>query len=260
MGIRGGTGGTGFARISSACRAFGGCPSSRLIALISSDSCCSSRGISAAVVRNCAAAFATSRSVVTPPVARCCVRSQALLRDPDVVACDPQQGLCAAQLDVVARDLGQVAEQRVPPSLVRHLHRGGRGLHRSSHLAPQVEFPRSVEPDLVDIERVQMRTPDTADIAARGAVGAKGIGRIGEHPDIACLLSRVRAVGVERRKLRRTRHAKLGAGFRNANGGDLHVQILARDAAFQAGEYRIVEQVPPVRVDRFGDRHAAEPG
>ena len=101
-----------------------------------------------------------------------------------------------------------------------------------------------------------MRASDAADVAAGGAVGAECVGRVGEHADIARLLPRVGAIGIQRRKLRRTYHAELGAGFGDPHGGHLHIEVLAGDAAFQPGEHRIIEQVPPVRIDRFGDRHA----
>ena len=70
--------------------ALGGCPSSRLSALMSSPPAAAGAGSARSVVRSCAEAWATSRSVVTPPAARCCVNLRFFAWQSNVVAGDLQ--------------------------------------------------------------------------------------------------------------------------------------------------------------------------
>ena len=113
---------------------------------------------------------------------------QALLGGLDVVPRDLQQQLVAAQLDVVARQLGEAGDQRGAPEFGRCLDRRGCRFDRAPHPAPHVDLPRGVEPHLVDVECIDRAAGDAARGAARRAVGAERGRRLGEHADIARLL------------------------------------------------------------------------
>ena len=119
------------------------------------DSCCSSVGIWARMLSTWAAAFSTSRPFCTAVLL-------SLLRDLEDVAInlqivigDPDLGLNTAQLDVVARQFSEARNQRVAALILGLIDlRVGR-LDLPADLAPQVEFPGSVEPDIVIVDRAE---------------------------------------------------------------------------------------------------------
>ena len=89
--------------------------------------------------------------------------------DLEIVIGDPDLGLDAAQLDVVAREFRQTGDQRVAALVGGLIDRRVGGFDLAADLAPQVKFPGCIEADIVVIDRGDMR-------AARLAAPARPAG------------------------------------------------------------------------------------
>ena len=183
----------------------------------------------------------------------------AFLREPkhvaidlEIVVGDPDLGLHAAQLDVVARQFGEARDQRVA-ALVGGLIDGGvGGFDLPADLAPQVQFPGCIEADIVVVDR--------ADIGRRAA-------RRHQHAQqaddavLAIQLAGIFRIAVDRREFRGGRHAALEPALGQPDRRGPHVEIGGGDAMLQIGQDRIAKHRPPCRIrwrrqSRIGNRSA----
>ncbi len=73
--------------------------------------------------------------------------------DLEIVIGDPDLGLDAAQLDVVARQFRQTRDQRVAALIGGLIDRCVGGFDLPADLAPQVQFPGCIEADIVVVDR-----------------------------------------------------------------------------------------------------------
>ena len=168
---------------------------------------------------------------------------QNLLLDLQIVRCDFELALRAAQLNIVARRLRQGRCERAAPLFLRQIDLRIGGLDLATDLAPDVELPGRVEARGVIIDR-------------RNSDGVAA-GQRREQADDAVLaieLALILAGPVEGRQLGRGGDAALEATLRDAYGCGFNVEIGGGDALLEIGEDRIVERLPPRRVDRLRDR------
>jgi hypothetical protein len=122
-----------------------------------------------------------------------------------IVQGDGVNGLGSAQLYVVARHLGHGRHQQVAPRIGLALYRGVRGLDRTAHAPPQVEFPGSVETGLPEVERSgslgagRHRHPGAGSIGAGGRAGRRSDhAGFAQHAVGAGLLARQGGVALQR--------------------------------------------------------------
>ena len=170
----------------------------------------------------------------------------AFLRKPEHVAInleivigDPDLGLDAAQLDVVARQFREARDQRVAALIGGLIDRGVGGFDLPADLAPQVQFPGCIEADIVVVDR--------ADIG-RGLPGGTSSAQQADDAVLAVQLAGIFRIAVDRREFRGGRDAALKPALGQPDRCGPHVEIGGGDATLEIGQDRIAKHRPPRRI------------
>ena len=222
-------------------------------------------GICASVVLSCACALATSRVVVTPPAARCCVSFRLSGRSPRCRA-HPQLGLDTRAAVMPSR----AASARLISNTPRRASPDAPGRTRartrpSGGSCPTDPVPNSrrTRPDRRRTHRTPME-PRTARHAAGDAAEAPERDRcaLANSPTIGRLLTRV----YDAAALTFGSPAAAAMSYCardlliDPQRGDLDIEVFVSRPAVPARSAGIVEQRPPVGIDRrfnrFADRRA----
>ena len=133
------------------------------------------------------------------------------------------------------------------------------GFHAALHPAPDIGLPTGVEAELIQADWLRQWGGQGAGKATGGAPGTVRRGGLrcaateqGDHAAPALCLMRHIEVAIDHRQKGRPGHSGLAACFGQMQGGHLHVQIGADDAAFQLGQFGIAKQRPPGIGHRLG--------
>ena len=148
---------------------------------------------------------------------------------------DVDQGLGAAQLDVVVCHLRQRGDEGRAPLVLGSYDLSIGGFDLSADVAPEIQFPRGVESGGVVVERRDRR-------------------RVGDqafYPVLAKEFPLVFPRPVHGRQFRRSGDASLSAAFRDLHRCGQHVEIGGGDALFQPGQDGIAKHLPPHRIRRL---------
>jgi len=155
-----------------------------------------------------------------------------------VLFSDVELRLGTAQLQVVARDLGGHGDTHGLPVIPGGGHLGPGLFPQAARMSPEVDLPGGIEAGLPVLVGVGWRA-EGGHLAVR-AIGFSGIGGAGAEP----------------RHQPRASDAECRPALGHARGGCLQIQAGPRGPALQAGQDRIIQQVPP----GYGHRAAFQPG
>ena len=173
-----------------------------------------------------------------------------ILVDLDVGEVDADLVLRAAQLHVIARQFGEVRHQGVAPALGRAVGLCLRGLDRSAHPAPKIEFPGGVEAGRIALER-------RADRTRQGGRHRAALADQADDAVLAILLAQGRAGPVDGRQGCGGGTAELRPAFGQTQRRGAHVEVLVGDARLEPRQQGIVEHAPPFGVG-LGRRGAGQ--
>jgi hypothetical protein len=174
----------------------------------------------------------------------------ALIRD--LAARNPLQGLGGPKLKIGLCHFGFERHQQIVARFDRPRAFGIRRLHGAAHLAEQVELPRRIEPELVNVHRLLER-PDQLLRACRGR-------RTGPEPlrfhdaRQAQLLPGELCRPAQARQTLGARRLHLNSRLDDAQESGLEIQIPGRRPLLEGIEFGVVKLLPPKNRGRRFDR------
>jgi hypothetical protein len=158
----------------------------------------------------------------------------------DFIGRDLVQHLRSAKLEISLRDFGAQRHQQVVARLDDGQAVCVRRLHGPAHLAEQIQFPRGIEAQLIEIYRLFQR----AEQSLLGWRRGRNVLRL-ENPGEAELLAIVAGGSLEARQTLGAGLLHLAAGRHNSQEGRLEVQIARGRLRLEPIQFGIVKLLPP---------------
>ena len=149
-----------------------------------------------------------------------------------VVPGDRELMLGPAQLEVIARHLGQQAHEDIVQGSLGGITLRGAGLNGAAHAAEEIELPERVEPNVVELT-----------IPIRTAKALQG--------RFALLFIGIRSVRDDGRVAIKGGFVPQGPGLPQPCGGDAQIMVAGHREIHQPFELLILESLPPAGVCRI---------